>query len=146
MGYDTQYDGALYFSNLEDISVEKLRYLKSILGEDYRDHKEWHSFLPEKTYLTYIDFKLLDDFSGIEHTGAEKSHDQVDALNLIKALMEVKFGKPFRLEGRILCQGEDIEDRWFLIMGDDGVAYRLDIEIGTLITCPECGHRFELGS
>ena len=144
MGYDTDYKGALLFSNEDTLTAKELRYLTSILREDVREHKEWRIFINKDSYLTYIDFELMDDFSGIRHNGAEKSHSQVDAINLIKALMEHEFKKPFILKGKILCQGEDIEDRWLLSMNEDGIASRIDISLESVITCPSCGHRFEL--
>ena len=146
MGYDTDYKGVLLFSNEDTLTAKELRYLTSILREDVREHPEWKIFMNEKNYsLTFIYFELLDDFSGIRHSGAEKSHNQDEAINLIKSLMEHEFKKPFILKGKILCQGEDIEDRWFLSIDKDGVASRIDISVETITTCPSCGYRFKLG-
>ena len=146
MGYDTEYEGVLNFT--KELTVEELRYLKSILGEDFREHPEWKESARVGTYLTYIDLVLTENWDGIKWDNrAEKTHDMIDAIALIKRLMEKKFDdKPFVLEGKFLCQGEDIEDRWFLMIDKEGYPWKQDISVAALITCPDCGCRFELGA
>ena len=146
MGYNTDYEGVLLFSKSSLMNLEKLRYLDTILDEDFREHSDWHKLLPPDTYLTYINLELTQGRTGLEWSGNEKSHDMVDAVNLIKTLMEKKFKDKFYLEGKFLCQGESIEDRWLLMFDNDGIAFRQDITVEALITCPNCGHKFELGS
>jgi hypothetical protein len=145
MGYDTNYEGVLKLP--EDMSIIQLGYLKTILGEDFRDHPEWHHLLPKNTYLTYIDLVLTEDLMGVKWDDrTEKTHSMVEAVNLITALIRTKLNNKFKFTGKFLCQGEDIEDRWFLMIDDAGIAFREDIATDTIITCPDCGCRFELGS
>lgn len=53
----------------------------------------------------------------------------------------------FGLTGELKAQGEDMEDRWLLVIEADGLAHKRKIAItGKRVTCPYCGHRFILES
>jgi hypothetical protein len=147
MGYNTDYEGTILFR--DDITVKELRFVQRFLGKDFREmSNELKSLLPKDSYLTYIDLELTDDLAGVQwDRGTEKSHDLIDALNLIQRACIAEFGgsKVFA-SGKFLCQGEDIEDRYFILLDEYGFAYREDISVECLITCPDCGCRFELGS
>jgi len=104
MAYTTKFKGALKFTNT--ISMPEVIELKTILGE-YNDRLD-----------TYVDFELLSDYSGIKHNNAEKSYKTVEAVNLIITHMHKKF-PDFGLSGRLLAQGEEIGDVWYLVIKDN---------------------------
>lgn len=137
MGYTTIFQGELKFVN--ELSASELAYMKQYLGEDCRDHPEWKKTLDNY----YVDLEFNDDFSGIRHNDAEKTYNMVEVINFI--INEMKKKKPdFMLVGKMLAQGEDIDDRWELII-KDGEAISIDLpHTGTKITCPQCGEEFYL--
>lgn len=134
MGYSTDFLGELKFTT--DLTTKQLGEVKAFLGEDCRDHPEWG-----RTDLSYIDLELLDDFSGLKWDGAEKTYDLPDKINIIIEEMRKKYPE-FGLEGKLLAQGEDFNDRWSLIM-ENGIAVKRDIVIkGKKIQCPNCEEWF----
>lgn len=138
MGYSTDFKGVLKFK--KELTSTQLGKLNSFLGEDCREHPEWN-----RKDLSYIDLELTDDFSGIQWDGSEKTYDLVEKVQLVIDQMKKEY-PDFELEGEILAQGEDIEDRWFLVV-ENNVASRRDIAItGTKIKCPHCGEHFILES
>jgi hypothetical protein len=143
MGYTTKFTGELKFDR--DITVPTLVYLKKFLGEDVRDHPEWHVFCEEASF-NYIDLELLDDFSGLRWNGAEKSYDMVGQVNFIlRALRNLNGKDGFGLVGRLEAQGEEIGDYWELVFNQQGWAERRGLALGgKLIECPDCGHKWLL--
>jgi len=134
MGYSTELRGELKFKN--ELTASQLAKVKTFLGEDGREHPEWG-----KPDLDYIDLELLDDFTGLKWSGAEKTYGMVDGVNLI--ITEMKKAYPdFELEGKFLAQGENIEDRWELVI-ENGVAVKKELSLdGKKIECPHCGEVF----
>lgn len=106
MGYTTKFKGELKFTT--KLTPKQLTKIKSFLGEDCRNHPEWN-----KNNLTYIDLELLDDLSGLKWNGSEKTYDLVEKVNLIIEEMQKEYSQ-FGLTGKLIAQGEDIEDRWCL--------------------------------
>jgi hypothetical protein len=139
MGYSTKFEGELKFTT--DLTAKQLAKVKSFLDEDWRDHPEWECPDP-KAHVSYIDLKLLDDFTGLEWNGAEKTSGMVESVNLIITEMRKDYSE-FGLEGTFLAKGEDAEDRWTLYIGTDGLAHRADIPVvGQKIKCPHCKRTF----
>ena len=129
MGYSTDFSGVLTFK--EELTATQLNKLNSFLGEDCRNHPEWEA----SAGLYYVDLELTEDFSGIKWNGAEKTYDMVDIVNMILTNMR-KVIPDFNLEGKLLAQGEDIDDRWELVM-EDGLAVRREVpHTGQKVTCP----------
>jgi hypothetical protein len=109
-----------------------------MLDEDCREHPEWG-----RADLTYIDLELLDDFSGVKWNGAEKTYDLEEKVNVIIDEMRKEFPN-FGLQGEMIAQGEDIEDRWSLLI-ENGRAIKRDVVItGQKIKCPHCDEYFIL--
>lgn len=140
MGYSTDYKGKLLFTR--ELTSKELAFLKKMLGEDVREHKEWGDpdvFTGRGLY--YIDFELTPDFDGIQWDGAEKFNGAVEAVNLI--IDKMKTASPdFGLKGSINAQGEDVDDRWRLTI-EKGRAVRIDVKPkGKKIKCPHCGEYF----
>jgi len=136
MGYTTRFTGELKFTH--EISVPQLKKLQSMFGEDCRDHPDWG----DSQGLYYVDFEMTKDYTGLQHSGAEKSYDAERQVNVI--LLEMRKEWPeFGLSGQLLAQGEDMEDRWALVIEADGMAHRRKIAItGKRVKCPDCGHKF----
>jgi hypothetical protein len=136
MGYTTTFKGQLKFKN--ELNGKQLAKVKSFFGEDCREHPDWNCD------GTYIDLRFTDDFSGIEwDDSTEKNNGMVEHVNLIIAEMKKEY-PDFELEGKLLAQGEDFEDRWMLVI-ENGIAVERKVEIvGTKVTCPHCGEKFVL--
>lgn len=149
MGYNTKFQGELKFTT--PITGPDIAFLKSILGEDCRDHPEWgttydkmHVYRYEKNYssLTYINLDLTDDFNGLRWNETEKTYDLVDKANLVIALMQERVPE-FGVTGVLSAQGEEFDDRWELFIDDDGWAHRRDLVLeGEVQECPHCHNRF----
>ena len=145
MGYNTGYHGILTI-NRELTGEEVLFLFNNVLGKDFREHKEFSKYLPKNTCLTYIDLSLKKGegykLMHLIWNGAEKSHDMVDAINLILDIMNEKFGN-FKLSGGFICQGEEPEDISEIVFDENEKAIERKIQPpGILIKCPECGHKF----
>jgi len=137
MGYNTDLEGVLTFKN--EMTIEQLKELQKFLGENPDNHKDW--IRPAKN--SYIQFEITDDYSGLKWDGNEKFYYIPEAVNIILDNMRIKF-PDFELEGEMLAQGEEILDRWKLVI-EDGRAVRKDIPFnGKVISCPDCGHDFIL--
>lgn len=139
MGYSTEFTGELKFT--KEITIPQLAALNAMMGEDCRDHPEWSA--PD---LYYIDLEITDDFSGIKWSGAEKTYDLEKLVNVVIRVMRGTW-PDFGLTGQLLAQGENVEDRWSLTIGEDGWACRQKVALtGQIVTCPHCEHRFVLES
>ncbi len=135
MGYSTTFKGELKFT-VEPTSSQ-LAALKKMFGADCRDHPEW-----KRENLYYVDLEFTDDFSGLCWSGAEKTYALEEIVNLVLEQMRHKWPF-FGLSGQLAAQGEDVEDRWMLIMGKDGLAHKKKLEIiGKKIICPHCERSF----
>lgn len=139
MGYNTRFTGTLKFTH--ELSVPQLKRLNEFFGEDPRDHPSWAAHRD----IGYIDLKLAADYSGIEwDDGTEKTRGLEHAVNFILQEMRAEWPE-FGLTGSLLAQGEDVEDRWQLVIGEDGQASKQKIAVtGTRVKCPNCSHKFIL--
>lgn len=139
MGYNTRFRGTLKFTC--ELTVPMLAKLNTFLGQDPREHPEWGAGRD----IGYIDLVITKDFTGIEwDSGTEKTYGLEKSVTLIIQQMRKDF-PDFGLTGSLLAQGEDMEDRWQLVIGADGLAQKQKIAIaGTRVKCPECDHKFIL--
>lgn len=137
MGYNTRFRGTLKFTS--ELTVPMLAKLNSFFGQDPREHPEWGA----GREVGYIDLVLTKDFSGIEwDSGTEKTYGLERAVNVIIREMRKEF-PDFGLTGTLLAQGEEIEDRWQLVIGEGGWAAKIKVPIpGTKIECPHCHRKF----
>lgn len=141
MGYNTIFKGELKFKI--EPTVQALGKLNAMLGEDFREHKEWAKWV-DGTRLSYIDLVLTDDFSGLRWNDAtEKTYDLEKIVTAVIGIMRESF-PDFALTGSLNAQGEDAEDRWDLVMDASGtVASKKKVPIpGTKTRCPNCDHTF----
>lgn len=142
MGYSTDFSGSLKISPKLDKSQKD--YLKTFLGADCRDHKEWFALIPDWKHsrnLTYIDLELTDDEDALQWDGSEKTYDLAEKVELIIKLMRIKVPE-FSLHGKLYAQGESRNDTWILRAdGDVVVEETIDLVTKT-VTCPNCQHHF----
>jgi len=136
MGYNTDFKGELLFTKELD-STEMLE-IEKFLDEDCRYHPEWNP-----GDLIWIDLCFNRDLTGIEWNGGEKTYDLTEKVNLIISNMQQKF-PDFGLTGELLAQGEDMTDRWRLVI-ENGRAVKKPVKIlGDIIECPHCGEKIIL--
>lgn len=135
MGYHTDFSGKLSFTR--PLTSEQKTYLNTILGERCVNHPEWNA-----PHLRYgVDLKLLDDESGLKWNGAEKTYDMDQIVQLVIRLMQEKF-PDFGLTGKLIAQGESIDDLWQLYI-ENGEVKTKDLAIeGKEIECPHCHRTF----
>lgn len=137
MGYSTSFKGELRFTS--EPTVSQLVTLKAMCGENCREHPEWNT-----TNLGYIDLELTDDFSGLRWNEADKTYDLELIVNVVLGEMRKKW-PDFGLTGTLTAQGEDLEDRWELTIGEDGLAHKLPLPpTGKIVKCPSRAKRFEI--
>lgn len=144
MGYNTKFVGVLKFTT--ELTASQIVALKGMCGEDCREHPEWRTKLNRAYFddLDRIKLKLTDDFTGLQWSGVEKTHALDKCLEVVIEQMRKRWPK-FNLIGALAAQGEQLEDRWELRMGEDGWPQKLPLAIvGKVVTCPHCERKFEL--
>ncbi len=137
MGYNTEFQGQLYF--IDDITGSELNILKQYLEADCREHPEWKA----PTDLAYIDLELNDDFSGLKWTGAEKTYGMSEAINFIIKRMKL-FNPAFGLKGKFTAQGEDMDDRYEITIVNNRAIKKNLVVVGEIMECPHCGGKINL--
>jgi hypothetical protein len=138
MGYSTDFKGELKFAT--PISSEALGYLNGFLGKDRRDIGLGGDDIYAQGYSSYwyhVDYELLDDFSGIKWNDSEKSYDMVGIANFLIDKMKEKY-TDFGLTGKLIAQGEDIDDRWELVIENGRAVKKETRPSGSAIICPHC--------
>ncbi|MBC8553450.1 MAG: hypothetical protein H8D23_27860 [Candidatus Brocadiales bacterium] len=115
------------------------KVLGTMMGEDCRDHVNW---FPESSGLTYINLFVGADSYGtyLGWNGDEKSYDMTRKLNFISKHM-ARQSIVFKMEGEMLCQGKDMDDRYYIRIDDNGEAFELPVDKDKII-CPNCNHAF----
>jgi hypothetical protein len=92
-----------------------------------------------------------EDGHAIEWNGVEKFYSSAEWMAYLiehflgpipKAKAELPFQQTHTLNGDILAQGEEISDRWKLIVKDGHVSVST-VEVCGVVECPECGHKWE---
>lgn len=134
MGYTTKFDGELKF--IKPLTTVELAYLNQYLtSKDPDDFPD--AILPEGE-LRYIQFELTKDFSGIKWDGSEKFYEAENAVNFLLLNMQKEY-PDFGFTGQLYAQGEEVADRWLLVI-ENGVAVRKEVKIeGDIYECPNCG-------
>lgn len=138
MGYNTRFTGTLTFTC--ELSVPMLKRLNEFFGEDPCDHPEWGLGRD----VGYIDLKLAPDYSGLQwDDGTEKTYGLEISVAMVVREMRKEWPQ-FGLRGSLLAQGEDVEDRWELVVNEvSGFTEKRKVPIpGTKITCPHCRRKF----
>ena len=112
MGYTTQYSGRLKIST--EMTIPLLKKLRKVLAT--RDARE----LSPYRHLSYIPVVLAED---MDHLIAceEDNQPMVEAINFIITQMREEF-PDFALIGQLQARGEERDDNWTLVIGEDGLA------------------------
>lgn len=138
MGYSTDIEGELKFTS--ELTMPQLQRISKMLGENPREHPDWEKYGIKAD--SYIQWELTKDYSGIKWDGNEKFYCIVESVNLILAYMREEFPN-FGMQGELLCQGEEIRDRWNLVI-ENGQAISRKIDLGASYQCPHCREDFLL--
>lgn len=150
MGYHTDFKGILTFKH--EATAKQLAELKKYLGNDVRDifnipqnrmPKELYQNGKYGSYWCHIDLELTDDFSGLQWDGCEKTYDLEHIVNWLSDKMREQWPE-FELEGKMQAQGEDMDDRWELVMESGWAVKKKLVVTGQKITCPHCEEDFIL--
>lgn len=132
MGYNTKYKGEFKF--VPELTTSQLAKVDSFLGECVADHPEWGELNSH-----YIELDLCDDFSGLMVRN-ESTGDIAAQLNMIIWAVDIT---EFGLEGKMLAQGDNIEDQYDIVIVDGRVVKReINKPMGDRLKCPHCGKCF----
>ena len=146
MGYSSTFKGTLKFK--EELKGSEIAYLETFLGEDrrdigYEDDSKVYE-IGSDDYWYHIDLEFNKDYTGLKWNESEKSYGMPAIINFLLKRLKEQFKKDFILTGKMTVQGEEIDDRWQLIMVKNK-AIKKDIKIvGDKITCPHCEEEFIL--
>lgn len=133
MGYTTQFDGELKFTKL--LSPEKLCQIDHLICNLREDH------IVYKNKSFYFQLELSESKTGVVWDGGEKCYYMELAVEYF--LKELKKIDPdLSLSGDFLAQGEEAQDRWYLVVEKDEVNIREVMRTGTIQKCPCCQHEF----
>ncbi len=134
MGYSTKFTGTLEFTC--ELTIPMLTKLQALCGEDPRKL----GYPRERT--GYIDLEPTKDLKGLQWDDSEKTYYLENSVNIVIAEMRKDFPE-FGLRGELLAQGEEIEDRWRLVMEAPDRAVKIEVPMaGAIIKCPHCGEKF----
>lgn len=140
MGYRTTYIGKIKFT--QELIAKQIAFLSEIMGEDIRDYPEWNKFWTRKTEPHYyIAVEFTKEFDGLIWDGSEKVNDMDNILQFIINIMRSKWPE-FGLDGSIVAQGENFNDRYTITINGNTVEKIPMIVTGTAVKCPECGYKF----
>lgn len=153
MGYTTEFDGQLAvepplnhqeiqfltdFSNSRRMDREKGPYYigSGFYGQDREEDVRDYNRPPEGQPGLWCKWVPTEDGNSIEWSGAEKFYSSVEWMQYIIEHFvgenplaklthpELSFLQGHKLNGEILAQGEDSQDRWTLIVRDNQVTTR----------------------
>lgn len=144
MGYSTEFKGELKFK--KELTASQIAHLSDYLGRDRRDiglGDDSEVYQDKDDYWYHFDLEFNKDFSGLKWNGAEKTCCLPSIINFLTKEMRKKW-KDFELTGTMNAQGEEMDDRWNLIM-KAGKATEQKVKIvGEKVTCPHCEEEFIL--
>jgi hypothetical protein len=142
MGYTTEFEGILKFT--KPLTAEEELLLLTICDDSYDRPEERDDWIKtEGENLSYIQYVIAPDKSGIQWNGGEKFYYAENACNLIIRTMQAKF-PDFGLEGSLRAQGEEISDLWDLTIVN-GLAVRKELlKPEDIVICPHCKEKFLL--
>lgn len=124
MWYSTSYTWELLFN--ENISIQEIREVQKYLWENINSHPEW--WYKWKWYLWFIDLCINDTMTWLEWRVSEKSSLMQDKVNFLIKKIREKFPH-FTLSWGFLCQGENLLDRYRLMMSQWIKMERFDINV-----------------
>tara|TARA_R110002153_G_scaffold66396_5_gene177505 strand:- start:1071 stop:1613 length:543 start_codon:yes stop_codon:yes gene_type:complete len=121
MGHSTNYTGKIRITNLD---LDKVRQLKKFLGADKRDLLKEGVLTEAQSnalgYNNHFDMELDEDMTALQWNGSEKSNGLENWLILVRGLCELEYQEGDSL----VCQGEEAEDRYLIIIEAGSVFVR----------------------
>tara|TARA_R110000850_G_scaffold272752_3_gene408250 strand:+ start:3006 stop:3551 length:546 start_codon:yes stop_codon:yes gene_type:complete len=121
MGHSTNYTGKIRITNLD---LDKVRQLKTFLGADkrnlLRDGVITEAQMDLLEYSCFFDMELDQDLTALQWNGSEKSNGLDLWLNIVGCALDLDYQEGDSL----LCQGEDVEDRYVIIIEAGAVIVR----------------------
>lgn len=115
MGYTVNYEGELLFT--DELKAREIAYLQNeVLSKSVHEIDGFKLCITsEDRDLSYLDFELNDQLTGLVHSEIEKSYHGVSQLNVIMRLLNTFRVKSFSkdlvdfvgLTGSLFCTGED---------------------------------------
>ena len=141
MGYTTTFQGALKFT--KELTMPELRHLQRVLGKDARSGlpADAVKFIDKAWLLDYIDLKVAPGYDGVCWNGQEKSYRMEYQVAFVLAYMRATY-PDFGLSGYMDAQGEDIDDRWQLVIQDGQPVVVQKSPKGRKVRCPHCETEF----
>ena len=140
MGYTTEFKGVLKIQ--PELTASQIVFIEQFLREDIRWHPDWNKNEWSEKLMYSIDLELTPEYDGLVWTGIEKSYEMCAQVNYVITQMKTVCPE-FRVSGKFAAQGERLEDRWELVIGEDGFATEVKLTPkGKKFTCPECDHDF----
>jgi len=130
MGYSTDFTGVI---RIKDFSIEHAQKLAKFLGKDIRELNPRPS-----VDFYHIDLKIDEHYQGLEWDGSEKTYGMMEAL----AFLASECGFEYVSGDRFVCQGERIEDRYYIEIDNLGLPQKINLEVKGIVECPSCGEKF----
>lgn len=140
MGYTTTFSGTLQIKS--DLTKNEIKFLRKIEGEVPDDICKRYEAKYGRLSWGCFDFQMNDDMEGFEWNGGEKTYDAEKQIQFIIDEC-LSINPKFLLEGVMLCQGEDPDDRWRLVVKKNKVT-KQDLIVDGKVTCPKCKHAFDI--
>ena len=132
MGYNTNFEGYLLFNR--KLTLEEIEVVLEVLeSEDYIRSGTF-------PYISRLDLMMDREYTGIQWDGMEKTKYLPEKINHFIKVIKGQIAD-FSLTGTMLAQGEDLNDRWAIIMDKNGVAREVKIVLGKEdkpLCCPSC--------
>lgn len=113
MGYNTDLKGEMKFSR--EITEDEQKYIAAMFQED-----EFDDYITREKKPHYIQFGFNHDFTGLVWDGSEKFYEIKEAMEFILDNVAGKL-PDMKITGGFVCQGEDISDRYTLIIDGENV-------------------------
>lgn len=138
MGYTTDFIGEIKPDR--ELTASQISLMQKLFNFDPRGG-DYSADSPYSFY--YIDLGFNEDYSGFLWNGAEKSYGMVEQVQYVidefrKEFPEVNFN------GEFMCQGEEYDDRWKLVVKNNE-AKKIPIVLkGKKTICPVCGEEYIL--
>ena len=161
MGYTTEFEGEFKINkqvdegtyNLLKGLAETRRMKREGLNDVYGIDGEFYVEDDEKNVVDYntppktqpslwCQWEIQEDRQTICWDGGEKFYDYIAWIRYI--IDKILKPRGYELNGEVLWQGEEIRDREKIIVTDNHVCIDASFSAEGFITCPECGHEFEI--
>lgn len=137
MGYTTQFQGVVKIT--PELKTSQVKFIQGMFG----DMREWNPEEAKRLDFTWFDFEFNEEMDGLQWDGTEKFYDADTKMQYLIDRAVEKYPE-LSFNGILQAQGEEIDDRWQLVVNDNKVK-KVEVTLkGKIITCPRCEEKFEL--